>query len=220
MIKTFLLFVASLVFAAGCNVADAKPGGVPLSYAAADATYKIVAYDKEFMEGGEPIWSGTGWKLTEDLMMTAGHVCDGAGGIRLQRGNGKFYPAKIIAYEYTDDIDLCMIKVNDVPGNPLWLASGMPVYDAPLLYVGAPHGIWANGGMMPVIHGNYGGGNLANVAAAGGASGSAILSQAGVVGVLVSGYLDGSHLTFMITIDQIRDFILRNQDVFFVLGGD
>lgn len=181
------------------------------SYDSAMATYKIMAYDANPFLRGEPMWSGTAWKISPSEMVTAGHVCDNEGGpapvFRVYNTEGQSWPADVIAYEYDKDHDLCVLRASP-PGPSLRLAPAMPAYDSPVFYVGAPLGLWDDG-MMPVYHGNYAGGSLVTILGSPGASGSAMQSRHGVVGVLVAG-IPGTGLIFIVTLEKLRLFLDAN----------
>lgn len=208
-----LLFLLLTLVTSGCRINTAEAGDRRMpSYDAAMATYKIMAYDSNPLAWGEPMWSGTAWKLSDTEMVTAGHVCDTQGlkqspWFRVYNDKGQSWPATVIAWENDAGIDLCVVSASP-PGPVMKLAPDMPAYDAELYYVGAPHGLWEDG-MMPVYHGRYAGGQLAVIGGAPGASGSAILSDNGVVGVLVAGIASGN-LVFFVPVHVLKWFLDKN----------
>ena len=204
-----ILLVLSLLFAlAACQVARAAPNdGRVTTRDAASATYKIVAYDRNPFEGGEGQWSGTAWKLSDTYMVTAGHVCHPHLGFppvfRVQNVGGQSWPVAVVKYELDDEKDLCLLRAS-VPGESLPLAIE-PAFDQAVFYTGAPHGIWGDG-VRPVYHGHYAGGNVVIIGGAPGASGSAVLTEHGVMGVLVAG-IESGNIIFVVSVSDLRDFL-------------
>lgn len=213
LLSRMALLVLISLSSLACQVAHAGPRLSGEAYNASLATYKIVAHDKDPLAGGEATWSGTAWKISDTEMVTAGHVCHNhlgwAPSFRVYNTTGQSWPATVIAYEFDDraGTDLCVLKASP-PGTVLRLAPDLPAYDADLVYVGAPHGVWTDG-MKPVYHGYYAGGSLAVIGGAPGASGSAMLSKAGVVGVLVAG-IESGNLIFFIPVQTLKEFLTKN----------
>lgn len=203
-----LLLLLALLSGGGAPKVEAAPTS---AYDTAQATYKIVAYDSNPFLRGEGLWSGTAWKVSPDEMVTAGHVCDPDGGpvpvFRVFNIKGQSWPAEVIAWERDDGHDLCVLKA-DPPGPFLTLAPDLPAYDSPLFFVGAPYGIWGED-MRPIYHGRYAGGGLAVIGGGPGASGSAMQSEQGVIGVLVAG-IPGTQLIFFIPLQALRAFLDEN----------
>jgi hypothetical protein len=219
-----LLSLLFLVLLAACQIADATADAPTRNRAAeaADATYRIVAYDGDALSGARSLWQGTAWKLSDTKMITAGHVCDDSDWqawnpdaaptqFRLHNAKGQSWPVEVVAYELDETHDLCLLRIaGEIPGMPLSLAKSLPAYDAELMYTGAPHGIWEDG-MRPVYHGRYAGGSLAIIGGAPGASGSAMLSADGVVGVLVAG-IESGNLIFFIPLQDLLLFLIEYED--------
>lgn len=188
-IKTLFSFaVLALVLglfvpAQAAPVADYTPESV------VGSVYMIKAF-----QNGEAQWSGTGWKLGEGLMMTAGHVCDteGEDGFTfraISRWNQE-YPIKVI--KFSRDPDLCLLSAPHLPGASMARLVGVPAYGEKVWYSGAPVGVFGDG-TVPFAEGFYLGGYRAMIAGYPGSSGSAMYTKDGVFGVLVAGFR-GTHI--------------------------
>jgi hypothetical protein len=156
----------------------------------AKSIYKIQAY-----QNGEKQWSGSGWMVGKDHMITAGHVCDAEGedGFTFRAINqwNQEYPVKVA--KFSREPDLCLISAPNVPvGLGLGRLSSDISYGDSLWYSGAPHGIFGDG-TVPFARGYYIGGNKMMIAGYPGSSGSVVYTRAGVVGVLVAGWR-GTHI--------------------------
>jgi hypothetical protein len=149
-------------------------------------------------------WTGTGWKIDAIHMMTAGHVCDGAGGelTAVSRWNAE-YPVKVIKFSRSPD--LCLIDAEGVPGAGLDKMVAIPTYGDEVWYTGAPAGVWGDG-TAPFGKGFYIGGERMMIAGYPGASGSPVFTRAGVFGILVRGYR-GTHLIEFETAAEIVAFL-------------
>lgn len=187
---------------------SAVPGPVlPRAEAVAANTYKIVA-----SIDGEPQWSGTAWKVDADHVVTAGHVCDahdrpGHLSFSLLDADGHEEPAILLDYVLSDEVeseDACILLTN-APGPGLNLAPE-PAYDEPVMYVGAPDGMW--GSARPTYRGHYVGGNVVVMAGAPGVSGSAVLSDKGVIGIFVAG--QRGNIGYLAPSSLIRKLLERN----------
>jgi hypothetical protein len=104
------------------------------------------------------------------------------------------------------DYDLCALIAFEVVGPALPIARTAPYYDQPIAYVGAPATIYGDD-MAPMFRGNYAGGSLVTAQTAKGASGSAVFTSDGVIGVLVgvSPRFDG--LTFIESRTHLLQFM-------------
>lgn len=181
--RRLLLILSLLFFFSACQPAIVGPV-LPRAETAAASTYKVMLADP----AGEPVAFGTGWKASDTRVVTAGHVCRDRGvptTIWLIDDQGNQYPAAIYKTLYNPEVDaedVCLLFAA-VPGPSLVLAVE-PTYDEPVMYVGAPLGIW--GESRPVYRGRYVGGNMLTISGAPGASGSAVQSERGVIGILVA----------------------------------
>lgn len=190
----FGLFVPHQVMARG--VQEYTPSSVK------DSVYKVIAY-----QAGDKQWSGTGWKVADGLMMTAGHVCDteGEDGFTfraISRWN-KEYPLEVIKFSRSPD--LCLMRAKNVPGVPMdWLVK-TPEYGETVWYSGAPAGVFGDG-TVPFARGVYIGGYRAMIAGYPGASGSAMYTREGVFGVLVAVWR-GTHLVEFVPSWAIIQFL-------------
>lgn len=153
----------------------------------AGSVYKI-----EGRVAGVSMGSGTAWKVAEDFLITAGHVCDTAQQNALTlvviSGAAKYErQVTIERSEYnplSSEIDLCLLYAPGIPGAPLTRIAE-PQYGDQVCYTGAPLGIWGYG-LIPHNCGPYQGSNYVMLLAERGASGSPMYTKDGVVGVLVS----------------------------------
>lgn len=199
-LKSLLCFLVLLCLFSGSATASQSaeytPSGVK------DSVYKIVA-----LQNGEQQWSGTGWKLSDGSMMTAGHVCDteGQDGFTFRAINrwNQEYPVKVV--KFSRDPDLCLISAPHVPGPTMNRFTAVPLYGSPIWYSGAPVGVFGDG-TVPFAQGAYIGGNKAMIAGYPGASGSAMYTRDGVFGVLVAGYR-GTHLIVFVPSSAVLQFL-------------
>ena len=207
--KFIALFAALLV--ACQHVPPAPPATVGQFRTAVEYTPENVVsgvYKLEVSIDGEKEWSGTGWKIDPDHMMTAGHVCDpdGNAGVltikAISRWNAE-YPVKVVKFSRTPD--LCLLDAANVPGFNFDNFVKVPTYGADVWYLGAPHGVWGDG-TAPFAKGFYIGGKRMMIAGYPGASGSPVFTKDGVFGILVRGYR-GTHLIEFETAADIALFL-------------
>lgn len=131
-------------------------------------------------------YRGTAWAVQPNLLVTAGHMCEGGGEFTVTTYGGYTIPAKIVAFRHgeTPDLngqtgeDLCLLKA-DVDATPLVVAYAMPKVGAKIGYAGYPAGVHAIG------EGVYLGNNEGSAPMHPGASGSAVFTSVGVFGVLI-----------------------------------
>lgn len=160
-------------------------------------------------------WSGTAWiaRATDDAtqVITAGHVCL----------NDVEFPSALVTYtlvdtkgnethaevvKRADDPDLCLLRAMPGLGTPLPLAPADPRYGVEVGYVGAPFSIWG-GGRVPLYYGHYAGADMITAPTAPGASGSAVWSPAGVIGVLVRVHRGLNAATFIVSRAELVEFL-------------
>lgn len=186
-----LALVFSSIGWAGPHAHNAGWQGRMTPASVVDSVYKITA-----IQNGVQQWSGTGWMVDKDRMMTAGHVCDTGDEdgftFRAMNRNNQSYPIKVI--KWAADPDLCIMEAKHVPGAPLGLGP-KPAYGDPVWYVGAPHGIFGDGS-APLSRGYFIGGDKAMIAGYPGASGSPIFTTDGVFGVIVAGWRGTEMMVF------------------------
>lgn len=153
---------------------------------AVDSTFKVQL----------SVGSGTAWIASSardmTFLVTAGHVCDGIGlalrlgldpSIALVARDGSKHRA--VFMRRSGVADLCLIVSSGYLGPALPVAPADPAYDQPVAYVGAPAGVYG-AGAAPLYRGSYAGGNVVTAPTAPGASGSAVFTSGGVIGVLVA----------------------------------
>lgn len=210
--RAFMLFLLLL----GACQAPMKPIN-PAS--AAESTFRVQVHSSIDASGLglgtlEHDSFGTAWVVANEQgvsqLVTAGHVCkDAEVAVPDELGGGTMPQASVYTLMGRDgslhmaevdrdseDPDLCLLTAFEIVGPPMPIAAIDPVYDEPVAYVGAPSIIWGDG-MAPMFRGSYAGGNLITAPTAGGASGSAVFTQAGVVGVLVRVNSEFNGLTFI-----------------------
>lgn len=203
-------FIA-LCFLVACAGLPVYATDVPVSQAA-DSVYKIT-----IVHDGVEIGSGTAWIAGvhdgHTYLVTAGHVCSAAAGdgaaekhyILTGRDSGAPIAFdKLVGGEAGPD--LCVVWTSGTFGKPMWLAADMPEYGAEVTYIGAPLGIYGDG-VAPFYTGHYVGGNMVAMPAAGGASGGAIFTPAGVFGVLVSRARAFESATYFVPLDELKKFL-------------
>lgn len=159
---------------------------------------------------GEVDSTGTAWVFrnedTGSYLLTAGHVCPLSGGdnsYELTSRDGTTYHA----YELmrSDDPDLCELYSPATVGFPLAIADRGPGYGDGLYVIGAPHGIYGTNN-APLYKGLSIGNDQATGKAIPGLSGSPVISERGVVGVLVEGYFRDDIYHYM-SVTQIQSFL-------------
>ena len=183
------LLLLVLTFWSCAPAAQAAPVKAYTPDAVKDSVYMIYAY-----QDGHVQWSGTGWKIAEDALVTAGHVCDteGEDGFKfraISRWNQE-YPVTVA--RFSREPDLCIMLAPHIPGGALSELTWNPGYSEPVWYSGAPVGVFGDG-TVPFAQGFYIGGNKCMIAGYPGASGSPMYTEDGVFGILVAGWT-GTHI--------------------------
>lgn len=213
-----------LVLLLGCQapVAPSSPAN------AAHSTFRVQVdsvVDASSLGLGEvPLQSfGTAWVIFNDrdasYLMTAGHVCEKAlaevpeelgGGYvpvrtdyTLRAQDSSEYSAEL--YVRSDEPDLCLLRTRSVIGPAMAVSAQDVFYDEPVAYVGAPAMVYGDG-MAPMFRGTYAGGNLVTIPTAGGASGSAVFTSHGVIGVLVMVNRHLNTLTYIVPRSDLLGF--------------
>ena len=148
--------------------------------AAEDATYKILSEDA----------LGTAWAVGPHNLITAGHICDGQDRFALVTTRGIRFGAEKVDLDYDDDTvaDVCLLQTERGLGPGLSLAQSMPAVGDAVYFVGYPQGEWtkSEGAYLGDVDGPAAWSNYTFSAPCDrGASGSAVLSDEGVFGVLV-----------------------------------
>lgn len=211
MRKLMRKLITALALLSGCSGLPAIQTPGPSATAANHSSYRI-----DILRDGEDIGSGTAWVAANDGLMaaivTAGHVCaedePGTYSYSLVSQDNTEWPAVKVAFPAPDSgaDDLCLLRAAGNLGPALRLADSMPGYNEEVAYVGAPLGLYGDG-VAPMFYGNYAGGDFVSIPTAPGASGSAIYSRDGVVGVLVAVMTRFNHLTIMEPLDHLRPFL-------------
>lgn len=170
------------------------------------SVYKMQAY----VDGAET-WSGTGTKVAEGFVLTAGHVCAGATTIRAFDEFGRSYPTTILKFSTQAERDLgiapdiCLLAAENIPGKPIPLLIGGVQRYTPVFMVGAPMGIYHDG-VAPAVRGMYIGGNMCTIEGVQGYSGALVMTSEGAIGVVYSGYL-GHSLFYFESTERIIDYL-------------
>lgn len=155
--------------------------------------------------------SGSGWVWKNrdgggSWLITAGHVCEGSTSFTLiDRVGTEWYAEKVMSGDTPDLCELWAPTVDAAASPALPLALAMPAYDEALISIGAPAGVYG-GGVAPVYHNYYAGGEKFTGPVYFGISGGPILSKYGVVGVVVAGYM-GADIGEMVTVNTLRDWL-------------
>jgi S1-C subfamily serine protease len=179
---------------------------------------------------------GTGWvqggARSNSHLMTAGHLCETAdtidGGMlgmlpviktayQAEHRDGTIVEGGVVILD-DDTVDLCMITFPGDLGLPLAIANDDPEYGSRINYIGAPKGHWG-GNVALIFEGLFSGrGNpfgtsetylTLTISGAPGASGSPVLKDGKVIGVLVAGARNFWDLILAVPHDQVKDFIKR-----------
>ncbi len=197
-------FILCLIFLASCAWQKHFPDYPVTATSAANSTFKII-----ISENGIPQGSGTAWIVgiqeNTTYIMTAGHVCNHSplDTYELLSQDDKTYVAtkKMSA----TDPDLCLLTHEGYIGKPLWISTHDLVYGDPVAYVGAPNGHYGKG-LAPYYKGNYLGNRYMSAPTYPGASGSAIWTPDGVVGVLVTVDMEFNTIAGFVTRQEIINF--------------
>lgn len=200
-----------------CQLSHTGPKYPVTPNVAAESTFKITV---DF--GGLATSSGTAWTVAVKngytYFITAGHVCDmdPFPGIpkkfQIINSDDDSYNVEVVAVESDDeDIqkDLCLLRLAGHLGNPLMIARFDPKYNDPLAYVGAPAGAFGNG-LAPTYTGVECGGYHFCGPTTQGASGSAIFTRDGVIGVLVRVNMQFKFIVAYVSREALLDFLHKN----------
>lgn len=205
------LFLALAVSIVSCSCRVPPVEAPQFESDAADSTYRVQVVTPD------GIGSGTAWVAKRDefgsTLITAGHVCQDAVSMTLEdRAGNEHVLSTFIQHPI---YDLCaLISIEDL-GPPLTISPLDPEYDEPVIYVGAPRGVYGcedtlSGrycGIAPIYRGVFAGGNMVTNPAAPGASGSALRTSRGVIGVLTSVVMSFNHETFFETRAHLVEFL-------------
>lgn len=203
-----------------CQISHVGPKWPVTPNVAAESTYKITVdyHQGPFFVGRS---SGTAWTVAVKsgwtYFMTAGHVCDtslpgATKTFKIIDRNDDTYTVEVVAVEFDEEdiqTDLCLLKLEGVLSNPLLIARSDPGYNDPLYYVGAPAGAFG-GGLAPSFDGVECGGYHFCGPTTQGASGSAIFTREGVIGVLVRVNMNFKYIVSYVSRDRILDFLEKH----------
>jgi hypothetical protein len=189
-----LAAVGVLVLIVTCSCAGRQqPKNLPELYRPAVAKLHISNADG----GGQC----TAWKLTDELVATAGHCCD-AGSTYTMSGENTLI-ANTAENVFDDDIhDICVLR-GKLKGPAIELASDEPSVGAPVWTAGYPKG-W-----FLISAGHWAGRDednegICSVVVAGGASGSPVLNARGrAIGVLIKRAVGMDNLTIVAPIEWL-----------------
>lgn len=206
-----------------CQVAHVGPKWPVTPNVAAESTYKITVEFSAIPGVPVAMSSGTAWTVAVkdgwSYVMTAGHVCalevPGAPIKKFQliASNDDAYDVTLAALDHDpEDVskDLCLLKIEGYLSDPLMISRTDPRYNDPLAYVGAPAGAWGNG-MAPTFVGVECGGQHFCGPTTQGASGSAIFTRDGVIGVLVRVNMQFKFIVSYIPRETILDFLKKHK---------
>lgn len=174
-----------------------------------------------------------GYTKDRTLLITAGHVCpnltlyktgsDLIGDLPVigtkmsllgADSEDEIEPVEVISDD--DEIDLCMISAPGIFGTALPIANRLPKYGATVEYAGAPHGHFGHG-IAPIFDGRIAGRGypfskehgefvIIDTPSGPGASGSPVLYDGRVIGVIVAGYKDFWNEMACVPYDVIKKF--------------
>lgn len=194
-----LIFLLLFLFA--CNHVPAPQKSAVFKYTPESVVNSVYLVDI-FTATGAQISSGTAWKYDEDIVISAGHVCDSPGHFILTNYKGELFIARPI--RFTEDPDLCIMSAPGVTGPSLNRFASVD-YGDEVWYTGAPRGLFGKG-FAPFDKGHVAGEGVALLLADLGASGSPMYTKDGVVGVLVGTWGNTKIFKFE-TVDKLREFL-------------
>jgi hypothetical protein len=180
------------------------------------------------------------------VVLTAGHVCSAEAEINMkdpvfkyslveeiaiQTHENKFYQAKVVISEQATEksADLCSLVVPGLKGkkDDVSIANREPRVGEDVYYMGAPLGIYHPPSVL-MLKGVYSGKidkfvSITSLPAAGGSSGSAVLSLSNkVYGVVFAVHPNFKNSSLIINHNKVRNFLLRTQKMLelFILQQD
>jgi hypothetical protein len=170
--------VKKLLLALGC-----LSGCYMSQYPATPEKYDAFTY--EAYAGGA---QGTAWVIDSHHLVTAGHMCERSSDIVVTRGFIRV-PGKATYWEFSPKTpDLCVVSVEVDLGKSMVISATDPEEGAMVCYVGFPDGVHAQ------ECGKFEGPNVVEAKVDHGASGSALITGHGVVGMVVQLNNDGENL--------------------------
>lgn len=186
--KIFFNALLALVFTTSCSScmlpAPLKPGTVE------DGTFIILA-----MKTDGQITQGTAWAIDRHHLVTAGHMCrtslEGVVMLKSLEDTDSAFKGQWTDVEFGESTDLCLVKT-DQNLSPLPLADQMPHIGENISYLGYPNAVktYSKGKYIGDLDGDY----TFTAPCDHGASGSAVVSDRGVWGVLVRLRTDGGSI--------------------------
>jgi S1-C subfamily serine protease len=235
-LKSLFVLVLSL-FLFGCNISCATfTKNLASNQLEPDYYSHIVRLNAKVLKNPEVSLQATGFAISRNLIMTAGHFCATAeiGMAMGVLGSGVHYSymddqnieesSDLIIVNYVmDEVnnqDICILKKKNHGIKPVEFAklSSIDIGDK-LTIVGAPLGVFPTKteGHVTLLDGgetlsylkNY---LVTSVPSYGGNSGSPIFDEEGkVVGMLVAGHPAYPHITLGIRVDALKDFIKKTK---------
>lgn len=157
---------------------------------------------------GNRVGTCSAWIVSEEVVLAAHHC---------MRPDATFLygdlPAEPMGYPRgPDDPDLALWRVPGLDGHPMVISDHDPIFGADVYTVGYPHGV-----LMPVRGqwaGRRGQHGVLAMTEYYGASGSAVLCDGRVIGVLVAISSDYTGLTYVVPVDELRGFLFEHRIAF------
>lgn len=116
--------------------------------------------------------------------------------------------------------DICILEVQGIAGQAIKVATKLPEIGSKIVYVGAPGGVWIPPA-VPIFEGRYDGiaedsdtplgKELFTAPVYPGASGSAIVCNGQVIGVLIQGYTSFPLIGFAAHLTAVKDILKQAQ---------
>lgn len=207
----YLVTTLTLIF---CNI---LPTNLSAGGRWQEAIHESVAKVRVFSPGNKELYTGSGFAISNDRLLTAAHVCEG-----LQKGgtigiteNGRIIGFRVL--KQNRNADLCILQGRHKL-KPLKIAPTEPKQGGTAYTFGYPLGVGAfltkgSYGALGEINGNLR--RFLSVRACGGNSGGPVLNWRGeVTGVLIEGIVEGmfsqcSHMSFSPTFASLREFLRK-----------
>lgn len=203
------ILALGLAVLAGCNHRPHSYPDLPMTpEVAVDSTFMVIKY----VSGTEDaLGVGTAWIVksdsTDTYLVSAGHVCQPGlipVDFRVKPSDSDTeIPAAVVKWSLNPD--LCVIRANSYLGPALRISSVDPKRGDRVSYTGAPLGLWHK--VTPIFEGIFIGYPYIAAPTIGGASGSAIFTDQGVIGVLITVDSRFHHIVGIVPRSQTIDFL-------------
>jgi S1-C subfamily serine protease len=172
------------------------------------STVTVVALDA----ARRPIGQGTGFFVTESVLVTNAHVMAGAA-TAVVYAVGSSEAIQVLRVEHDSEHDLALLWTNEARRRPLVLSSSSIRVGQRVFAVGSPHGLegTVSQGIVSAVRPFAGGLLQIDAAISQGSSGGPLLNEDGqCVGVVVAKHRQGESLNFAIPISALNPFLARS----------